>query len=69
MRHQKYFRFLAPHTHFAAIWCPVGVRARDALPGGVSGMWHHGIRFRANREILSPSRTLFEDFRHFYKES
>jgi hypothetical protein len=49
---QKYFRFLAPANQKCRHLVCIGGRARDALPGGVSGMCHHGVRFRANREIL-----------------
>ena len=56
-------RFSPPPTKSAAIWSLCGGRARDALPGGVSGMCHHRARFRANREILSPPRAHFGTFR------
>ena len=55
--------FSPPPTKIALIGCAGKKRARDALPGGVSGMWPYRARFRVNREILSPSRAHFGTFR------
>ena len=67
---QKIFRkipksisaFSPPQTKSAAIWSAGGARSRDALPGGVLKVGPIHVRFRANPEILWPSKTLYELF-------
>ena len=56
-------RFSPPPTKSALSCRLYGERARDALPGGVSGMGPYRARFRANREILSPPRAHFGTFK------
>ena len=55
--------FSPPPTKSAAIWSLCGARSRDALPGGVSGMCHHHVRFRAMRQNMLAPKSLFGTFR------
>jgi hypothetical protein len=65
---EKYFRFLAPAHQKCRHLVAVRGKAHDALPGGVSGMCHNHVRFRANREILWPLKGLLKVLVEFYEE-
>jgi hypothetical protein len=69
MRHQKYFRFLAPSNHFCRQLPPIGGESSRRATRGCVGYVPSWYSFSSKSGNTVATWTLFGDFRHFYKES